>query len=274
MQLSFADVSPWHFTMREMQPARVLRFLAVQAAIALAAGLLLGKIGGFGTYRELAAPERYAYWLSLTALDWGLIVALAASLRRLPALARLPVTAQAAIAALGAALPTTAMVYWLESLLRFMQEFSGLHLLYFNVAVISLALALLVALIFTAAARRPMNAAAPPMAIPREPAFLRRLPPQLGRELLALEMEDHYLRIHTARGSALILYRLRDALQELHAAGAPYAGQQVHRSWWVARNAVAAARREGGRPVLQLTNGLQVPVSRSFREALRQAGWL
>lgn len=49
------------------------------------------------------------------------------------------------------------------------------------------------------------------------PDFFRRIPPALGRNLLALEMEDHYLG----------LMRLRDALTEL----APGRGQQVHRSW-------------------------------------------
>jgi hypothetical protein len=31
----------------------------------------------------------------------------------------------------------------------------------------------------------------------------RRVPPALGRDLLALEMEDHYLRIHTTRSAAI-----------------------------------------------------------------------
>ncbi|WP_370156077.1 LytTR family DNA-binding domain-containing protein [Ferrovibrio sp.] len=288
MQVFFADFSPWHFTLRQphdggrrpagrtgtgrtgagRQDAVLLRFLAAQAAIALAAGLLLGRIGGFGTYRELAAFDRYAYWLALTALDWGLIVGLATLLRRLPAAARLPVPAQAALAALGAAIPTTAVVWWLESLLRFMQEVDGLRL-YVNVAVISLALALLVALLCMAAAR---NAPVPAQkAVPAPPAaFLNRIPPPLGRELLALQAEDHYLRIHTAKGSALILFRLRDALAELGGLD----GLQVHRGWWVARRAVAGHGRSDGRTELRLSNGLVVPVSRGCRPAVKAAGWL
>ena len=53
------------------------------------------------------------------------------------------------------------------------------------------------------------------------PDFFRRIPPALGRDLLALEMEDHYLRIHTALGSDLILLRLRDALAELGTGARP-----------------------------------------------------
>ena len=70
------------------------------------------------------------------------------------------------------------------------------------------------------------------------------MPPALGRDLLALEMEDHYLRIHTALGSDLILLRLRDALAEL----GPSRGRQVHRSWWVAEGAIASAERDARPP--------------------------
>ena len=65
--------------------------------------------------------------------------------------------------------------------------------------------------------------------------FLDRMPPRVGRELLALQMEDHYVRAHTEHGSALILMSLKEAIAELGDAE----GMQVHRSWWVARGAVA-----------------------------------
>src|ERR1700755_2739771 len=104
--------------------------------------------------------------------------------------------------------------------------------------------------------------------VPGRP-FSRRTPPALGRALLALEMEDHYLRIHTAVGSDLILLRLRDALGEL----GPQRGRQVHRSWCVADGAVAGAER-GARPMLVLRNGLKVPVSKSFRDQAKEMGWL
>jgi len=102
------------------------------------------------------------------------------------------------------------------------------------------------------------------------PDFFRRIPPALGRDLMALEMEDHYLRIHTALGSDLILLRLRDALTEL----GPKRGRQVHRSWWVADGAVASVERDSGKLVLVLRNGLRVPVSKTFREPVKEAGWL
>jgi len=118
---------------------------------------------------------------------------------------------------------------------------------------------------------RARTAAVPTSVDPQAaPDFFRRIPPALGRDLLALEMEDHYLRIHTAIGSDLILLRLRDALTELGQAS----GLQVHRSWWVANDAVASAGRDGSRSVLVLRNGLHVPVSKSFRDRVKEAGWL
>jgi DNA-binding LytR/AlgR family response regulator len=100
--------------------------------------------------------------------------------------------------------------------------------------------------------------------------FLDRLPPRLrGARLLAVQAEDHYLRLHTDRGSDLILMRLSDALAELEG----LEGAQTHRSWWVARDAVASVARGDGRAALTLDGDITAPVSRRYAKALREAGW-
>ncbi len=104
-------------------------------------------------------------------------------------------------------------------------------------------------------------AAAPTIAAP---AFFERIPPALGHQLIGLEMEDHYLRIHTALGSDLILCRFGDALRELQG----FDGVQVHRSWYVARAAIKEMRKEGQKMTLTLRNGIEVPVSRPFQKTL------
>jgi len=119
------------------------------------------------------------------------------------------------------------------------------------------------------AAVAPTPPAAPPAPSPTAD-FLDRLPPRLGRELLCLQMEDHYVRAHTARGSDLILIPLKQAAAELGA----IEGMQVHRSWWVARAAVRAAVTNGRNTALELTNGVVVPVSRASVAPLKAAGWL
>ena len=104
----------------------------------------------------------------------------------------------------------------------------------------------------------------------RGPDLLQRLPPKLRvAELYAVQAEDHYLRFHTSRGSALILMTLTNALDEL----AAFSGAQTHRSWWVARDAVENSARGRGRAVLTLKGGLEAPVSRTFSPRLRAEGW-
>jgi hypothetical protein len=103
---------------------------------------------------------------------------------------------------------------------------------------------------------------------PEPPPILERLPlPQRGR-LLHLEVADHYVEVTTDRGRALLLLRLSDAIRET----APVPGLQVHRSHWIALDAVRKATRQSGRPVLELENGAIIPISRSYLEAARAAG--
>jgi hypothetical protein len=100
--------------------------------------------------------------------------------------------------------------------------------------------------------------------------FLARLPPRLGRDLLCLQMEDHYVRAHTAAGSDLILIPLHQAVAELEG----LEGLQVHRSWWVSRSAVVDVERDARSVRLKLRNGVTAPVSRRAVAALKAAAWI
>ncbi|MDQ8029610.1 MAG: LytTR family DNA-binding domain-containing protein [Brevundimonas sp.] len=103
-----------------------------------------------------------------------------------------------------------------------------------------------------------------------EAAFRRRLSAKRrGARLIAVEAHDHYLKVHTDAGEELITLRFADALTEL--AGAY--GWRVHRSWWVAAEAVESARWRRGVGELTLAGGLTAPVSRTYRAVLKEAGW-
>lgn len=118
-------------------------------------------------------------------------------------------------------------------------------------------------------ARRPTVVVVQPDA-PAPPKFLQRLPLRLrGAEVWAVSAEDHYLRLHTSRGEDLILMRMADAVAELEG----IEGARVHRSWWVARDAVTEVRRDNGRAALKLKGGAEAPVSRSYARALRDKRW-
>lgn len=87
--------------------------------------------------------------------------------------------------------------------------------------------------------------------------------------LLAVEAEDHYVRAHTDAGSELVLMRFADALADLSQAH----GYRVHRSWWVAADAIEAVRWRRGAGQALLHGGLSAPVSRNYAASLKQAGW-
>ena len=110
---------------------------------------------------------------------------------------------------------------------------------------------------------------APDAPSPR-PRLHARLSPQFEGDILALESEDHYVRVHGRRQSELLLLRLRDAIAEMD----DVPGEQTHRSWWVARNAVAEVSGSGRNREIRLASGTLVPVARDSVERLQRAGFL
>jgi hypothetical protein len=239
--------------------------------MAVLLGLILALVGPFGTYADLRLDARLFYWLSISILN-GIQVLLALAFVRWLARGRWPIAAMAAACAVLASIPATLEVAALEYILR--QPVPRNPLFYFP-EVLLLTAAITVPIVILRArlqAQADALAAAsqPVPGGPKGETLLKRLKPETQGELLALQMEDHYLRIHTSAGNDLILHRLSDALAEV----AGLDGRQVHRSYWVARSAVRGVEREGRRMVLVLKNGLKVPVSRANVAAIREAGWL
>ncbi|MEP2718143.1 LytTR family DNA-binding domain-containing protein [Pseudophaeobacter sp.] len=99
--------------------------------------------------------------------------------------------------------------------------------------------------------------------------FQRRLPLDKRGTLIRLEAQDHYLLVVTDRGRESLLMRLGDAADELSEAGL-----RVHRSHWVTPEQVQRHRRQKGRDFLQMADGTEVPVSRSYKPAAQAAGLL
>jgi hypothetical protein len=255
--------------MREL----TVRKVGIEAIALMTVIVLLTVIGPFGTFVHLSFADRIVYW-TIAILGgtfvWHLIWLLVALV---PPARRWPLWAQVvAGAALTSGLLTFGIIA-LEGAFRpgLHDRLPGYAELYFYVASITLVISGLVShLLFRptrSGATEASSAAERPF---RPPAFSRRIPGRLGAELLALQTEDHYLRIHTKLGSDLVLCRLSDALAELEGVD----GLQVHRSWWVARSAVEAVEREGQKTRLRLVNGLSVSVSRTYLPAVRAAGWV
>ena len=89
--------------------------------------------------------------------------------------------------------------------------------------------------------------------------FFERMPTEIGRELVYIKTEDHYVEVHTTAGSARVLVRFADAVDELGEFG-----MQVHRCYWVAHGQMAELLTRGHRTLLRLTDDREVPVSRPY----------
>lgn len=107
-------------------------------------------------------------------------------------------------------------------------------------------------------------------AVPTGAPILDRLPFEKRGPLVALSVEDHYVRVRTTNGEEMLLMRLADAIREVE----PTPGAQVHRSHWAAFDQVASVTREGDRAVLHMTTGGDIPVSRRHIPTIREAGLL
>lgn len=235
------------------------RFASLGGAIAL--GVFLGFAGPFGSFQSLAPPERYAFWFALVAAGYGLALATLQILRPAAAFARLPTVAAVIVLGAVSTVPMMFVTAWaLEVVFARSTPPGRLASLYLSVASVQLVIAAL-ALWPSLAPRGP----APPAEDGAADRFFARVPERLGRDLLALEAQDHYLMVHTRRGSTLISMQLSEAMQILP----PQLGLQAHRRWWVARREVRGLRREGDRTLIELTGGLTVPVGRTYLAAVR-----
>jgi hypothetical protein len=275
---------PLQFTLRRLQePVFSPRFWAVMLVVAV----ILGLAGPFGTFGQLPLLPRLGYWLALAFLTFlagyatiGLV------LRYLPGQARSR-PARIAFTGLAAGVPVTAVVVTLNHVLFGEATGSAAELLglYVNCSLIAAAISFLFGLVDNPEAGRAADIGEAPGTIdggssaagvaagevssrPGAPRLFGRLPRRLHGRLLYLSMQDHYVDVHTDRGAALVLMRLADAMRETGGV----AGLQIHRSHWVALDAVEGVKRRDGKLYLEMADRALLPVSRSAKEKVKAAG--
>lgn len=256
----------WHFTKREVQ--QDLKSPIVRICI-LAVGAIVGLAGPFSTIEVMRLVPRLAYWVVVVALSYvsGAVVStltLEAAERR-----ALPMWLSVGMAAVLCAVVVTVGVFGLNALIFGADQFdfADLQMLFVNV----LAVSAIVIGAFTAVEHfhnEPATSADLPQDGP--PALLDRLPFEKRGPLVSLSVEDHYVSITTTKGTEMVLMRLSDAIRET----APVEGMQVHRSHWVARSQIASVHRDGAKALLHLSDGREIPVSRTYVPALKEAGLL
>lgn len=231
-------------------------------------GLLLGFAGPFGTYPAFPAATRYTFWTALTIV--GVAAALVAN-------TSLPIDKPAnrfvriGVVACLSAIPMTFVVAWTMTLIQPNRTYSPQQLfaLFWGVAAVQLLIVFVNAMANPKVAGKSLSVPQAlvgrhePVSYPQ--ALLSRLPTGMRSEIIALETQDHYLRVHTKDGTSLILMRMADAVALLH----PELGLQVHRRWWVAEAAVVEMETKRQKMLLRLTDDSLVPIGRTFATAAR-----
>ena len=240
------------------------RRVALDVALFAFVGLVMAELG---PYRTLDAPQllRTIYWL-LAVFGAGLagILAERAIATRVRGFWPRIVATSLAITP-----PVTLYIYALNAvMLDLPRRWWLLPQLAWQVLVVMLLLMTLRALLWRRVVET-RTVVMPPLPEAERDFRLRLSARRRTARLIAIEAEDHYVRVHTDAGSELIAMRFSDALDELERAY----GYRLHRSWWVAAEAIEGVRwaRAGGEA--RLAGGIVAPVSRSYSAALKSAGW-
>jgi hypothetical protein len=248
------------------------RQIAIELLVMAAIGAALAALGPFGSY-ALPLELRLPFWMGAVIIGYATFRPMLVVGKWLSEAAAIPRLAADLLVLTVGAVPLTFLLGFVLGRIvpngRALSE--GFLIFYAQIWCIGLAIDLFMHRFFvgrrveTAASEAQLPAAAPP----QRPRLLERLPAGFGERILCLGMEDHYVRAYGDHGSTLILMRLGDAIAELDGLG----GMQVHRSWWVSRDAVKSVEREGRGIRLSLLNGMTIPVARAYVPAVRASGW-
>ncbi|UKK82961.1 LytTR family transcriptional regulator DNA-binding domain-containing protein [Sphingopyxis sp. BSN-002] len=251
--------------------------LTIELLAMVMLGLLIGLLGPFGTFDNPPAVRMlsWAIWLVAGYLFFRPTGVVAGWLCEATGLPRF---AGRLIALAVASVPVTLIVIMMVGRMSFADALRspGFWTMYLYICVISAVASISMAALFARGTPEdaPVAAEGPAEPVaeegpPVEAAPALPLPPGFG-PVRALKGEDHYVRVIGDGREELILMRMRDAIERL----GPVEGLRIHRSWWVAKDAVAAVRREGRTAVVILTSGHEATVARDMMPQLRAAGWL
>lgn len=253
---------PLHFTLREL--SSLLGAPRLWLAFGLVV-LLFAMTGPFGTYDGMRLPGRLAYWLGTQAVCW--LIALT-SISVCAAVADQPIQRNVRIVVIGAAVAAPIIAVFIEfnlwALFDLPLTWAGLGIQVLYTLPLSLMFGGLAFLMMSPGLVSEEALGQGPI----KNRLIERLPIQKRGKLLYLSMQDHYVDVVTDKGSELVLLRLGDAIAEIPEG----MGLQIHRSHWVALDAVQAARRDGSKMILTMVDGTELPVSRSYAKAVREAG--
>lgn len=241
-------------------------------SLATVAGIVLGVAGPFGSYLNGGAVARIAFWTGMLWTGTVMLGLTVGTALRLSAGRSVPVAFVAGAATLAGCAPLALVVAAIARAVwgRHTAELTALDW-YAQTLFVSAPLVAGVLWFETRVRGRLAEGLVQrAAALPGDESTATRLSPRQRAEALCLQMEDHYVRVHTPGRSELVLAPMHQAIGELDRVP----GLRVHRSWWVSRAAVERVEQDGRSFWLILTGGLRVPVARNRVAELRAAGWL
>lgn len=267
-----ANDGPMSLALRQLQAtlSGPVFWIIVGAAVILAA-----MAGPFFTLERLTFPERLVYWGVTVVLSAALMTFISIYAYRLTEARGWHWLVTAVVAGAVGTLPVVGTVYLAEGAATgFADGWSGeasFETLALYTAPSVIAVTVIVNLLIERQHRAPMSTEpdviAEPPAMRALTLLQSKLPPHLGRDVVAVQAQDHYVEVTTPEGSATVLMRLSDAVGDLE----PLGGMRVHRSWWVNLSHVERTETGPNGPELLMSSGQRVPVGRSFRAAFREA---
>ena len=246
------------------EPRQRRQRIALDLLLLAGLGLVMAALGPYRTL-DIPDPVRTAYWL-LAVIGAGLVgilvdSALGSHIRGF--------WTRIVVVSLVMTLPVTPLIYALNAVVLDLPRRPWLlPQLAWQVLVVSLLLMALRALLWRRIVET-RTIVVPPLPEAERAFRLRLSARRRGARLIALEAEDHYVRVHTDAGSELVSMRFSEAVEELARAH----GYRLHRSWWASADAIEAVRWKRGTGEARLTGGIVAPVSRSCAAELREAGW-
>lgn len=228
--------------------------------------VILTMAGPFGTYSEMALVPRTAYWGFVLAMSLVIAMGAGAFVRSIRSdLGEWPETL---VVGTIFTVIFTPLLYLVNGTISNFTGRADAEIPMLNMALFIVLMPPLITSI-----KRVFISRREDEQVPEEPRKVRlqaRLEPEAPGRIMHMSVRDHYVDVWTDQGFKSVLMRFSDAIAEAE----DMPGLQVHRSHWVALDAVRSAEKERGRVFLTLNCGTKVPVSRGYHAVVEEAGLL
>lgn len=249
--------TPLAFTLSQgLLLARRPRFWLVLLGVTAVVSLT----GPFGTYSSMALTERAQFWLLVCFGGFWLGFLTSVSVASLAEDWNVPPLIAVGLGGLVAGVPISALVGALIALFSNSPFLPGM----FGVMPYTCIIAVIVGVIYEIIEARTSVQISNHAPDRTNADWLSKLPTKIGKDLVSLQAQDHYVFAQTVAGQTLVRSSMSEAEKSLSGLG-----MRVHRSWWVAHAHLERMVYRDGASRIVLSNGEVIPVGRAYRRAVR-----